>query len=171
MSEKTLVMTFTNLRKGFLRLAYHFLQNEEDADDALQEAFCRLWPKRDDIQTMQEAEALTVTTVRNLCIDQIRKNHVQTVDIAEWRDTDGNEGVDVVMEREEQFREIEMIINGHLTPLQQLIIKRKEYEDKSIEEISSELNMQPTAVRMQLSRARKTIRECYQKRNDYGKKR
>lgn len=171
MSDKTLVLTFTNLRKGFLRLAYHFLQNEEDADDALQEAFCRLWPRRDDIQTMQEAEALTVTTVRNLCIDKIRKNRIQTVDLAEWRDLDCSEGVDTVMERDEQFREIEKIIKEHLTPLQQLIIQRKEYEDKSIEEISNELNMQSTAVRMQLSRARKAIRECYQKRNDYDKKR
>ena len=68
------------------------------------------------------------------------------------------------LEREELINEIEEIINKALTPTQQLIIKEKEYKDKSIEEIASMLNMQPTAVRMQLSRARKRIREIYKER-------
>ena len=37
-------------------------------------------------------------------------------------------------------------------------------EQKSIEEIASDLNMQPAAVRMQLSRARNKIREIYKQR-------
>ena len=42
MNEEPLILTFTKLRKGFLRLASRFLPNEEDASDALQDAFCRL---------------------------------------------------------------------------------------------------------------------------------
>lgn len=37
----------------------------------------------------------------------------------------------------------------------------KEFEGYEIEEIAQELNMQPTAVRMNLSRARKEIRNQY----------
>ena len=49
MSKETLTSTFTELRKGFLRLAMRFLPSQEDADDALQEAFFRLWkPGRPD---------------------------------------------------------------------------------------------------------------------------
>lgn len=162
MSEETLTSTFTELRKGFLRLASRFLSNEEDAHDALQEAFCRLWPKRHQIHTRQEAEALTVTTVRNLCIDAIRKQHVQMVELDADRDAALIDSVSDRMEKEEQFREVELLIKNHLSPLQQAILRRKEYEGESIDSIAHDLGMQPTAVRMQLSRARKTIRECYQ---------
>ena len=59
------------------------------------------------------------------------------------------------------------MIERKLSPVQRLILQKKEYEEQSIEKIANELNMQQAAVRMQLSRARKTIRECYRKRNDY----
>lgn len=64
MSKETLTSTFTELRKGFLRLAMRFLPNKEDADDALQEAFFRLWKHADQIGSREEAEALTVVTVK-----------------------------------------------------------------------------------------------------------
>lgn len=170
MSEETLVSTFTELRKGFLRLASRFLSSEEDANDALQEAFCRLWPRRDQINTRQEAEALTVTTVRNLCIDTLRKQHTPMIELDDERDVALTETVAEKLEREELFDEVEQIIRHHLSPLQQTILKRKEYEGASMEEIATELNMQQPAVRMQLSRARKTIRECYQKRYNHEKR-
>ena len=42
MSEEHLISIFTHMRKRLRRLAMQFLPDEEDADDALQEAFCRL---------------------------------------------------------------------------------------------------------------------------------
>ena len=53
MSKETLTSTFTELRKNFLRLAMRFLPNKEDADDALQEAFFRLWRHADKIVSIQ----------------------------------------------------------------------------------------------------------------------
>lgn len=53
-----------------------FLPNREDADDALQEAFFRLWKHADRIDSREEAEALTVATVKNLCIDVLRKRSI-----------------------------------------------------------------------------------------------
>ena len=167
MSEQTLVFTFTELRRGFLRLASHFLPNEDDANDAIQDAFCRLWPRRDEINTKEEAEALTVTTVKNLCIDALRKKHIDTVEIEEWRDAEITEAADEIIEREERFRQVKSIIDIELSPLQRDIFYKKEFEDMSVDNISKELDMQPTAVRMQLSRARKTIRECYKNQNSY----
>ena len=47
--------------------------------------------------------------------------------------------------------------------LQQQILHMKEYDGKTYSEIAESLGMQEPAVRMQLSRARKEIRECYLK--------
>ena len=64
------------------------------------------------------------------------------------------------------LNEVEAIISKELTQIQKEIIERKEYNGESFEEIAISLGMQETAVRMQLSRARKKIRECYQKRSE-----
>ena len=101
MSKETLTSTFTELRKGFFRLAMRFLSNQEDADDALQEAFFRLWKHADRIDTPEEAEALTIVTVKNLCIDTLRKrNHLQTVELDESRDNVLTESASDVMQHD-----------------------------------------------------------------------
>lgn len=164
MSDESVTWAFTGLRRKLLRLASRFLPDEEEANDALQEAFCRLWPKRDEIHSRQEAEALSVTTVRNLAIDALRKRQSATVvAIDEGRDAEPPDDAESERERREQFEAVETIINRELTALQQTIVRRREYEGDSFEDIAADLGMQEAAVRMQLSRARKTIRMCYLK--------
>ncbi len=46
MNQEPLLSAFTRLRDNLLSMSRHILQNEDDASDAIQEAFCRLWPIR-----------------------------------------------------------------------------------------------------------------------------
>lgn len=49
-------------------------------------SFFRLWKHADQIGSREEAEALTVVTVKNLCIDTLRRrNHLPTVELDENR--------------------------------------------------------------------------------------
>ena len=68
---------------------------------------------------------------------------------------------DKELEVREKFILVKQIIDRELSELQQKILEMKEFEGYEIEEIAQELNMQPTAVRMNLSRARKEIRNQY----------
>ncbi len=161
MSDKELISTFTSLRKKFLRFAMHILPSEDDAADALQDAFCRLWLKREGIGSKAEAEALTATTLRNICIDKKRKRKLDTVPIDEEHDTVNEEYEH--NEQEERYREVKSIIEKELTPLQQKILELKDIQGHSIEDIARRLSSNENAIRMNLSRARKKIRECYRK--------
>ena len=163
MSEEILVSTFTAMRNKLRSIAVHLMPRQDEAEDTLQEAFCRLWSRRDTINSLQEAQALASTTIRNICIDKHRKREIDTVPIDEQHDT---QPTDEYENREELLNEVEAIISKELTPIQKEIIERKEYNGESFEEIAISLGMQETAVRMQLSRARKKIRECYQKRSE-----
>ena len=136
MNEEPLITTFTQLRKGFLKLASRFLPNDEDANDALQDAFCRLWPRRNQIHSSQEAEALAVTTIRNLCIDQIRKEKVPFTEFDAERDSIPTESIEERIEMEELFQEVEELIERKLSPVQRLILRKKEYEEQSIEKMA-----------------------------------
>ena len=168
MGEETLTSVFTRLRGKFLRAALRFFPDEDDASDALQDAFCRLWGRRGEITSDSEAEALTMTAVRNLGIDAFRHRKVAIMmPIDDERDSsDGTDGADRKMEVEEQFRMVEEIIEERLSETQKTILRMKEYDGESYGDIAEKLGMEQAAVRMQLSRARKTIRKCYQERTE-----
>ena len=61
------------------------------------------------------------------------------------------------------LEEVKTLIESQLTPIQQEILQRRDYNGEEYASIAEDLGMQETAVRMQLSRARKTIRETYRK--------
>ena len=159
MSDKTLTTVFTRLRRKFLNMAMAILPNEDDAADALQDAFCKLWPRRDTINDETKAEALTGVTLRNICIDRTRKRSLPTVPLNEEHDTVDSETT--YKEREERYNSVKAIIDNELTKLQRRIIELKEIEGVEIVEIARQLQMTESAVRMNLSRARNKIRECY----------
>jgi DNA-directed RNA polymerase specialized sigma subunit, sigma24 homolog len=56
----------------------------------------------------------------------------------------------------------------NLPEQQQIIIQLRDVEQYSFDEICDMVNMKPTAVRVALSRARKTIREALIKTHNYG---
>ncbi len=145
-------------------MAGTMLGSEEEAEDTLQDAFCRLWPRRDEIRSETEAKALLTTTVRHLSIDHLRqRKRDEIMELDELGDEPPDETHEEAAEREQRFRDIEAIVAQHLTPLCREILRRKEFEGQDYDTIAAELNMQPAAVRMNLSRARNTIRECYRK--------
>ena len=151
-----LTETYQRIRQRLQVGAGKLLADAEAAEDALQDAFVRLWG-RYEVRSGREAEALLTRTVRNVSIDQLRKR--KTVPLSGDLPEE-----DVGENREALFRWVEEMVDTELTDLQRLIIRRHEYESVTLEKIAEELGMQPPAVRMQLSRARKTIREQYRKR-------
>ena len=110
---------------------------------------------------------MTVTTVRNLCIDTLRREErVKMVELDVDRDTGMTKSLDEEIERQEQFQAVEAIIEKELSDLQRQILRMKEYEDESIESIAEKLDMLPATVRVNLSRARKQVRMCYLKQKE-----
>lgn len=151
-----LTETYQRIRLRLRAGARQLLSDAEAAEDALQDAFIKLWG-RYEIRSDREAEALLTRTVRNVSIDQLRKRKTVPLD-GDLPEEDLGE------DRETQFRRVERMVEQELTDLQRRIIHRHEYEGASLERIAEELGMQAPAVRMQLSRARKTIREQYRNR-------
>ena len=148
-TENPLLAAFSGLRRRLRPTLSRWL-GEDEADDALQEAFCRLWPERE-----RWADA-----ARHIGIDELRRRQK----LGETRLEEGcdpAEATDAEDEAAERYRRVKQIIDQRLTPLQREILERRETREEAFEEIAATLNMQPAAVRMQLSRARKLIREVY----------
>ena len=161
MSEEALLSVFTRLRRSLFRLAKGIVSDDDEASDVLQDAFCRLWPRKDGINTSGEAKALAQKTVVNLSLDVLRKKKRIVCELREGCNEKVAESVHDQIEREELYRWVESLIERRLTPLQRKIFRLKEFECQSVAEIARSHKMQESAVRMNLSRARKTIRELY----------
>ena len=65
------------------------------------------------------------------------------------------------LEVQDEYQIGRKLIEERLSPLKKKILLMKEVEGYEIDEIAEELNMNNSAVRMNLSRARKDIRSLY----------
>ena len=168
MNENILVETYIRLKKKFFSKAYLILNNREDANDALQEAFYKLWKRGYDLDNSSNAEAIITTAVKNVSIDMKKKIKEKSIDYTTANFKSEETNLRDKVEKERLLSYVDKIIDNELSELQKYIINKKEYEGKTLEEVAKELNMNSAAVRMQLSRARKKIRECYLKQKIDG---
>ena len=162
------MMSATAFKKKFLPLsrrmywtAWQMTGNTQEAEDLVQEAFLRLWQKRELTENIKNAEAYCVTLIKNLYLNQIRRKQIPITDEPsdELTAVDENENdIEEKLERKEESNQVKLLIN-QLPEQQRKIITLHDMEDMSNEEIQQQTGLQPTNIRVILSRARKTIRD------------
>ena len=151
------------MKEDFLTEAFVSLKDRWKAEDALQEAFCRLWGRKYKTSSLKEAIGLLSRTVRNIEIDELRKSRNRKIVGLDKAGLEDDSGTAMALEREALFHKVEASLDRDITLLQKKVIQLHEYEGLSFEEIAKELGMQPAAVRMQASRARKVLRDKFRK--------
>ena len=159
--ENTVARVFRHLNKRLLHLARGILGNDMEAEDAVQDAFCKMWERREQMSDEREVAAVITTTVRHTSIDALRKQtHHATIDIDEVEEQ-VPVAEDTKTDAEERFRRVEALIESELSPTARHVLRRREYDGADFDTIAQELDLQPTAVRMHLSRARQKIMNAY----------
>ena len=158
----------TNVFKDKLfRLAKRLLVSTEEAEDATQEVILKLWHKKDNLSQYNSVEAFAMTMIKNYCLDQLKSKRAQNLKIVHNNFTDTEAGLQQKLEDKDSLNWVEKII-AQLPQQQQLIIQMRDIEQYEFEEMAKILEMNETAIRVALSRARKTIREFMLKTHRYG---
>lgn len=152
MKTDNLTSSFLALRDKLHRSALRFLKNDEDARDALQDTFFNLW-REGSIQTENEARNKLFVVLRNICIDRLRKPQTLLLD-------ESNIGrLEVNPPSYEDIEKYESLLTVGLTDIQRQIYSLVTHDGMEYEDIATFLNMSVEAVRMNMSRARKKIRD------------
>lgn len=148
------------------RVAYRLLEDACDAEDVVQEAYIKLWNKRDELIRVENSEAYCVILLRNLCLDFLRAKKKHLFQSTEETVISDNLVFSDEIETIDEIKHIETIIN--LLPEQQRkIIKLRHFDDYSNEEIEEIMGLTSVNVRVLMSRARKKIKELFNSYN-YG---
>lgn len=153
---------FTTMREQMLSLAERITGNRDDAADAVQDAFVKLWQQRDRYESTRHAQGAGMMTVRTTSIDMARRNNRQTDVPVEQAAGTVEETTNE--ERSLAYQQVRRIIDNELSPKQRTIIDLREMEEMEFDDIADRLNMTAANVRVELSRARKRVREIYQSR-------
>jgi RNA polymerase sigma-70 factor, ECF subfamily len=148
------------IRDKLFMTAYRMLEDRDDAEDAVQETLIRLWNLRDNLEKYNSLTALAITVIKNHCIDKIRlRDRNEPIEDELYRRA-GPDNPYLQLERKNSEEVLKAIIEG-LPALQKAIIKMKDIEEYELSEIAEITGTNVEAVRVNLSRARKKVREEY----------
>ncbi|AJR03498.1 RNA polymerase sigma factor [Siansivirga zeaxanthinifaciens] len=149
------------------RLAKRLLVSTEEAEDATQEVLMRLWSNKTKMQEYKNIEAFSMTMTKNFCFDKLKSKQAQNLKIVHSNYEDGNTSLQKQVELSDSVNWVAKIIED-LPEQQKMIIQLRDIEAYDLDEIAEMLEMNNTAVRVALSRARKTIREKLTNTHNYG---
>ena len=142
------------------------LENHEDAQDIVQEVFIKLWNLREKLDEYRSVEALAVVMTRNMCLDKLKVKRYPVENLDNLKTDIQETEKETQPDLSEIVRKIHQLIRT-LPEQQQTIIQLRDIEGYDFEEIAEIMEMNENAVRVNLSRARKRIREILINKNLY----
>lgn len=157
MTEKEFHTHYLALSDVLYRVAFYILESEDEAEDAVQEAYVRLWNGRASLDSVQNPKSYSIAIIRNLCLDRIRRaSHVVDIPILETVDNGFDQ--DTAIDQKERLEKVLAAIKS-LPDLQRRILVLRTVEGLSYEEISERTGTNYLTLRVLLSRARATLRK------------
>ncbi len=167
MNQNEFVHVVAPFKDKIFRLAKRLLVSTEEAEDATQEVLVKLWNKNESLGSYASIEAFAMTITKNYCLDQLKSKRAGNLQIVHNNYTGRQPGLHQQLEDTDSLSWVSKIIN-ELPEQQKLIIQMRDIEQYEFSEIAKILEMNETAIRVALSRGRKTIREFMIKTHSYG---
>ena len=150
------------LKDKLFRYAKRLLQNHEEAEDLLQEVMMRLWVNREELSRKSSIEAFAMAVTKNLCIDRFRSKQFQASNMGiDAADLDMSDMGISPHKRAEQLEAVEMVMKVmDMLPINlKQVVQLRDIEGLSYQEIAEIMSMNINTLKVNLSRARKKIRE------------
>ncbi len=140
-------------------LAFRILGKQDEAEDAVQEVFIKLWKMESKLDDYESVDALATTMTKNYCIDQLRKSRV-IFNSDLMNNNQPAEATDQIIENAESFMIIRKIISKLAENYREMIVMR-DIDGFSYEEIAEKTGQNINTIRVNLSRARAIVRKEY----------
>ena len=153
------------LKNELYRLALRITMNAAEAEDVVQETMMKVWNRRDQWNQIESIEAFCLTICRNLSLDKIRRmdNQTQSLDAAyDPKDQGVASNPEEQAIQSDRVRLVRQMINL-LPEKQRSCMQLRDMEGKSYKDIATVLDITEEQVKVNIFRARQTIREKFKR--------
>ncbi len=161
MTKESITDTFIDMRMGLRMMASRILRSQSEVDDALQDAFVRMWQSADDGAAPLSNRGTLVTILRNVCIDRIRRRrnlpHEELG--SSVADCSADPGTADRVENRDMIDKLAQLASQQLTGITRSAFELYAFHELDYQEVASRLGITPELARTYVSRARKRIRE------------
>ena len=157
------------LKNKLYRFASRLLGDGEEGQDAVQDVFIKLWNIRDKLNELNSIEAFAMKITKNHCLDKIKSR--RTVSVEETKSLLFLQNEDDSIEKSAELKDTANHIKQMMSFLpeqQKMIMQLRDIEGYEFDEIERALDININTIRVNLSRARKKIRELYIKSLNNG---
>jgi RNA polymerase sigma-70 factor (ECF subfamily) len=159
MTTETFKENILPLNRKLLGFANRFMQDLDESKDIVQEIYIKLWNMRVELDKYNSVEALAMRMTRNLCLDKIKLKKTVPLNGIERNETEEESlnkerQAEINLAYERAKDAIDKLDEPHKS-----IMQLRDIEGYDYEEIAQILNMNINTIRVNLSRARKKIRE------------
>ena len=136
--------------------AHRYIERWETCEDVVQESFLKIWENRKSIRIETSARNFLVTSVRNNCIDYLRKQELELA-WKQWKISKGDEPSGDIY----SIVELRTMLAEALDKLPEntrLIFEKNRFEGKKYTEIAEEQQISVKTVEAHISKALKILR-------------
>lgn len=153
------------LKNELFRMALRITQNREEAEDVVQETMIKVWKRREQWSQLESIEAFCLTICRNLSLDKVRRmdNQTQSLDASiQPHDQHVASNPEEQTIQNDRVRLVRQLISA-LPEKQRSCMQLRDMEGKSYKDIATILDITEEQVKVNIFRARQTIREKFKK--------
>ena len=158
------------LKNELFRLALRITLNRVEAEDVVQETMIKVWNGRDHWDELESIEAFCLTICRNIAIDKTRKAENQNQSLADEHDAPDHSYSSNPEEQAMQQDRIRLVrrLIDNLPEKQRSVMQLRDIEGKSYKEIAQILAISEEQVKINIFRARQTIKQKFIETEKYG---
>lgn len=159
------------LKDILFRLALRITLSREEAEDIVQDTLIKVWNRRDSWDAIESIEAYSLTICRNIALDRLRlsDNNNASLDDTDMNgdrpDTSSNPYEHTV--QREKIDIVRTLIDN-LPEKQRSCMQLRDIEGKTYKEIAAILDISEDQVKINIFRARQTIKQQFQQYDNYG---
>ena len=157
------------LKNKLFRLALRITLNREEAEDVVQDTLMKVWNSRDKWQQLESIEAYSLTIARNLSLDRIKKMDNNNGSLEEEQ-VERQDQASTPSERMNQKDKLDIVrkIIDELPEKQRSCLQLRDIEGKAYKEIANILSITEEQVKVNIFRARQTVKQRFQQFDRYG---
>ena len=159
------------LKNELYRLALRITLNPAEAEDIVQETMIKVWNKREQWNDIESIEAFCLTICRNISLDKMRKMENQNQSLEESEHDAPDQSYSSNPEEQAMQQDKLMLIRRLINDLpekQRSAMQLRDFEGKSYKEIAQIMDISEEQVKINIFRARQTIRQKFIETEEYG---